>query len=275
MSKRRASPQQWSREEKLCSDYLLKFLRDRRCPQHVTLHKLNVALAYYLRPGTGARSPRGEKYQAAELRLLYEERNMSISSIAKHFNADPRAIGKALTRFSIGTAKRKEQSLQNEILCLANSINKEARELAMNQRQECIFGFIKSGMGCKRLARQMSINEQTAKYWIKKYKSLSRTNLTNNPTRTGEVKVSNEDSKMRREGKTVRTSLGLRDALFDELDALRAGESTPQKASAISRVCTAVINSVKMETEYQRNVQTNMPGRDSARSSAILQLGSK
>lgn len=72
-----------------------------------------------------------------------------------------------------------------------------------------------------------------------------------------------------------RSSLGMRDGLFDEWDALRRGESTPQKASAIARVATATINSVKMEIEYQKHVRTTLKSGRTNDNLASLQLGSK
>ena len=53
-----------------------------------------------------------------------------------------------------------------------------------------------------------------------------------------------------------RTSLGLRNALFDELDDLRAGKSTPKKASSVARVAGTIINSVKIEIEHQKHIST-------------------
>tara|TARA_R110000803_G_scaffold15030_1_gene41744 strand:+ start:223 stop:468 length:246 start_codon:yes stop_codon:yes gene_type:complete len=49
---------------------------------------------------------------------------------------------------------------------------------------------------------------------------------------------------------TIRTSIGLRDALFDELDALRDGTSNPQKSQATAKLAVQIINSVKMEIDY-------------------------
>lgn len=54
-----------------------------------------------------------------------------------------------------------------------------------------------------------------------------------------------------------RTSQGLRDALFDELDALRNGESTPQRAAATSKLAVQIINSANMEIEFQKYVRSN------------------
>lgn len=55
---------------------------------------------------------------------------------------------------------------------------------------------------------------------------------------------------IKNEAATVRTSLGLRDALFDELDALRDGTSNPQKSQATAKLAVQIINSVKMEIDY-------------------------
>lgn len=60
--------------------------------------------------------------------------------------------------------------------------------------------------------------------------------------------------------KVERTSQGLRDALFDELDALRAGESNPQRASALSKLAVQIINSATMEIEFQKYVHSS-PGK--------------
>ena len=45
----------------------------------------------------------------------------------------------------------------------------------------------------------------------------------------------------------ARTSAGLRDALFDELDALRAGTSNPTRANAVAKIADQVVNTVHME----------------------------
>lgn len=52
----------------------------------------------------------------------------------------------------------------------------------------------------------------------------------------------------------IRTSIGLRDALFDEIDALRNGESNPSRASAMSKLAVQIINSAKMEAQFQQYV---------------------
>lgn len=53
---------------------------------------------------------------------------------------------------------------------------------------------------------------------------------------------------------TVRTSAGLRDALFDELDALRTGTSNPAKANAVAKLADQVVATVKMELDVQKHL---------------------
>ena len=67
-----------------------------------------------------------------------------------------------------------------------------------------------------------------------------------------------------------RTSLGLRDALFDEIDALRRGEGDTQRATAIARVAMTILYSVSIEYRLKRNGDLDGPapkplklGRDS------------
>lgn len=47
--------------------------------------------------------------------------------------------------------------------------------------------------------------------------------------------------------KIERTSLGLRNALFDELDDLRAGASTPARANAVANVCKGILDIAEAE----------------------------
>jgi hypothetical protein len=53
---------------------------------------------------------------------------------------------------------------------------------------------------------------------------------------------------------TVKTSKGLRDTLFFELDRLRRDEITPQKAREVSRVAQQILGSIKLEIEAARFV---------------------
>lgn len=72
------------------------------------------------------------------------------------------------------------------------------------------------------------------------------------------------------EGKVIRTSLGLREVLFDEIDHLRNGTSTPNRAAALSKLAVQIINTVTMEVEYQRHVATNPTAFNGMKTTPIL-----
>lgn len=50
----------------------------------------------------------------------------------------------------------------------------------------------------------------------------------------------------------VRTSAGLRDALFDALDSLRNGEIEPQEAKATATVAAQIVNTVQLELDVHK-----------------------
>lgn len=50
----------------------------------------------------------------------------------------------------------------------------------------------------------------------------------------------------------TRTSEGLRDALFEELDMLRKGDSNPQRASAVSKLASQVIDAARLDLDFIR-----------------------
>ena len=54
--------------------------------------------------------------------------------------------------------------------------------------------------------------------------------------------------------KVERTSTGLASLLFDELDALVAGKSTPQQARAKSSIATTIISIKRLEMDMARFV---------------------
>lgn len=72
--------------------------------------------------------------------------------------------------------------------------------------------------------------------------------------------------------KVERSSLGMRSALFDEMDALRSGESTPQRAAALAKLAVQIINTVNMEVDYQKHVASNPTGAGGMKTIS-LQLG--
>lgn len=59
----------------------------------------------------------------------------------------------------------------------------------------------------------------------------------------------------------ARTSAGLRDAIFDEIDAIRNGSSNPTRANAVAKLATGIVETVRMEIEVQRHLQ-RMPKAD-------------
>jgi len=54
--------------------------------------------------------------------------------------------------------------------------------------------------------------------------------------------------------KTQRTSKGLATALFDELDSLIAGKSTPQQAKAKVGIANSICSISRLEMDYARFV---------------------
>lgn len=71
----------------------------------------------------------------------------------------------------------------------------------------------------------------------------------------------------------VRTSAGLRDALFDELDSLKAGNTNPAKANAVAKLADQVIATVKMELDVQRHLAKYKPNGNAAALGAPVALG--
>lgn len=57
----------------------------------------------------------------------------------------------------------------------------------------------------------------------------------------------------------VRTSAGLRDAIFDEIDAIRSGTSNPTRANAVAKLATGIVETVRMELEVQRHLRNASP----------------
>lgn len=52
----------------------------------------------------------------------------------------------------------------------------------------------------------------------------------------------------------ARTSAGLREAIFEEIDNVRRGVSNPTRANAISKLVMSMVETVRMELEVQRFV---------------------
>ena len=68
-----------------------------------------------------------------------------------------------------------------------------------------------------------------------------------------------------------KTTEGLRDALFDEINALRAGTSNPQQARALCQLADKVIDSIRVQIQYGRLLND----KEKSKNQANILLGSK
>lgn len=85
--------------------------------------------------------------------------------------------------------------------------------------------------------------------------------------------MTKQNSVSQQEPAVVRTSAGLRDALFDELDSLRAGTTNPAKANAVAKLADQVIATVKMELDVQKHVAKYKPNGQAASLGSPVSLG--
>lgn len=53
-----------------------------------------------------------------------------------------------------------------------------------------------------------------------------------------------------------RTTQGLRDILFDEIDELRGGDGDPTKSLAVANLAKQIINTAKVELDFHRVMQS-------------------
>ncbi len=78
----------------------------------------------------------------------------------------------------------------------------------------------------------------------------------------------------------VRNTVGLRDALFEEWEALRDGSSNPARARSIAMMANTILQSVQVEIEYHKYVsdisKTPKPERKSIElGETQIQLGER
>lgn len=50
----------------------------------------------------------------------------------------------------------------------------------------------------------------------------------------------------------ARTSAGLRNALFDELDGIRKGTSNATRANAVAKLCMTIVETVRVEIDVAK-----------------------
>lgn len=75
-------------------------------------------------------------------------------------------------------------------------------------------------------------------------------------------------------GKISRTSLGLRDALFDAIEKVRSGDMDPQDARAIGSLAHQICETVSLEIEVAK-LRINYPPDSKLNLPSVLSLGSK
>ncbi len=63
--------------------------------------------------------------------------------------------------------------------------------------------------------------------------------------------------------KIVRTSEGLRNALFDEMDNLRSGTSDTKRASMVAKLANTIVSVAKVEMEHARYEDMPKLGKES------------
>ena len=72
--------------------------------------------------------------------------------------------------------------------------------------------------------------------------------------------------------KMERTSSGLRNVLFDEIDSLRIGNSNPARARALSMLANTALKSVEIEIEFHKYV-SDVSKHDGSAKLGVLELG--
>jgi len=71
-----------------------------------------------------------------------------------------------------------------------------------------------------------------------------------------------------------RTSKGLRDILFDEIEQLRGSDGDPSRALAVANLAKQIINVAKIELDYHREA-TRMAEAGSPMKLGTMELGSQ
>lgn len=69
-----------------------------------------------------------------------------------------------------------------------------------------------------------------------------------------------------------RTSAGLRNVLFDEIDELRSGSSNPARARSLAMLANTALKSVEVEVEFHKYV-SDVTKHDGSSKIGMLELG--
>ena len=79
-------------------------------------------------------------------------------------------------------------------------------------------------------------------------------------------------SEEKKEKNMSRTSAGLRNALFDEIDSLRDGSSNPARARSLAMLANTALKSVEVEIEFHKYV-SDVSKTNGAAKLGYLELG--
>lgn len=74
--------------------------------------------------------------------------------------------------------------------------------------------------------------------------------------------------------KAKRTSSGLRDILFDEIEALRSPDGNPSRALAVAKLAQQIMGTVRVEMEFHKLAENTVGASPSALKIGGLNLGS-
>lgn len=74
------------------------------------------------------------------------------------------------------------------------------------------------------------------------------------------------------EKKVTRSSKGLQDALFEEMDDVRSGKTTPQSSRAVVAIANGIISSARLEMDHARFISSQRaePGDGVASAQPVL-----
>ena len=83
----------------------------------------------------------------------------------------------------------------------------------------------------------------------------------------------NHPNRSKRKGLVTRTSQGLRDIMFDEIEELKSGEGDPKKSMAIANLAKQIVNTAKVELDFHRQMAAQAEAGSPVKM-GTLQLGS-
>lgn len=89
------------------------------------------------------------------------------------------------------------------------------------------------------------------------------------------AKVKEVTKQVKKQTKPItRTTAGLRDILFDEIEGLRSGTSNPNRANSVAKLACGIIDSARLDMEAQRYLRSTAKklGGNGRKSASFFQL---